>query len=81
MNFKHWGLLLTQAWAELLAQSAVIEEPNAAHIFYDFEHLTIAGIESRASKETLQKNTVEYLSKTIVEILRKKPTDTDELNT
>lgn len=41
--------------------------------------MTIAGIESRPSKETLQKNTVEHLSKTIVEILRKKPTDADEL--
>jgi len=33
MNFKHWGLLLVQGWAEILAQSAVIEEPNAAHVF------------------------------------------------
>lgn len=79
MSFKHWGKLLVLGWAELLAQSAVIEEPNAAHIFYDFESLTIAGIESRSGKESLQKNTVLHLSKTIVEILRKKPTDSDEL--
>jgi len=79
MKFKHWGKLLVAAWAELLAKNSVVHEPKAANIFYDFEQLTIAGIESRSGQEALQKHTVLNLSKTILEILRKKVTDADEL--